>query len=209
MKLLVETIFNDNIEFVEEARDGAPKIFKIKGIFAQAEVRNGNSRVYRRDLLENRVNDYVTKMVKTRQALGELNHRHSPFVDYERASHLVEELRMSGNDVYGVAKILDTPCGRIVKSILSEGIKVGVSTRGLGTVDSSGYVNDDFLLCCVDIVSTPSAPKAIVDTVMESSEYIIQGDKILEVKVNELKKNVAYKDSGEIRRLLGDFLRSI
>lgn len=209
MKLLVETRFNEDIEFIEEAREGLPKIFRIKGIFAQAEVKNGNERIYRRDLLESRVNEYIVKKVNTKQALGELNHRMSPFVDFERASHLIESMKMVGNDVIGVAKILDTPCGKIVKSILSEGIKVGVSTRGLGSVDSYGYVNDDFRLCCVDIVSTPSAPKAIVDTIMENTEYIIQGDEILESKIGTLKEKVAYKDSKEIRKLLNEFLRSL
>lgn len=209
MKLLLETIFNEDLEYITEAKEGTSKVYRIKGVFGQAEVKNGNSRIYRKHLLESRVNDYVAKKVVTGQALGELNHRMSPFIDYERASHIVEKMYMSGNDVIGVARILNSECGKTVKVLIDEGIKVGVSTRGLGTVDHQGYVNDDFHLCCVDIVSTPSAPKAILDAIVENKEYIINGDEILEARVDTLKNLSAYKDSSEIRKLLNDFLRGL
>lgn len=209
MKLLLETIFNNDLEYITEAKEGQPKVYRIKGVFGQAEVKNGNSRIYRRPLLESRVNEYVAKKVVTGQALGELNHRMSPFIDYERASHIVENMHMNGNDVIGVARILNSECGKTVKVLIDEGIKVGVSTRGLGTVDYQGYVNEDFHLCCVDIVSTPSAPKAILDAIVENKEYIINGDEILEARVEQLKSVSAYKSSSEIRKLLNEFLRGL
>lgn len=209
MKLLIETLFSNELDFLEESLQNGSKSYRIRGIFAQAEVKNGNGRIYPNQILESQMNDYVVNKVNTKQALGELNHPTSYIVNIERASHLVEHLEMRGNDVYGTAKIIDTPCGRIVKSVLAEGVKIGISTRGVGTVNHSGYVNPDFRLGAFDIVSNPSAQRAYMDAILESKEYIIQGDEIVEVSFANMKKKLDKHGSKVVVEALRDFLKSL
>ena len=177
MKLISEDT-NNNVGFeIVESVDvaGAPKRdYYITGIFAQAEQKNRNGRIYPKAVLEKAVQKYVDEQVVTNRAVGELNHPNSPAIDYKEVSHRITELYWNGNDVMGKALILDTPNGKIVQSLLDGGVKIGVSTRGMGTVANKGgvnMVNEDFVLNTVDIVQDPSAPSAYVNGIMEGVDW--------------------------------------
>ena len=177
MKLISENTNPDvGYEIVESVdATGAPaKKYYITGIFAQAEQKNRNGRIYPKAVLESAVQKYVDEQVTTDRAVGELNHPNSPTIDYKEVSHRITELYWSGNDVMGKALILDTPNGKIVQSLLDGGVKIGVSTRGMGTVANKGgvnMVNEDFVLNTVDIVQDPSAPSAYVNGIMEGVDW--------------------------------------
>jgi hypothetical protein len=174
MKLIAEYIDNE-IEVITEAREGGGKNYFIEGIFAQAEQKNRNGRVYPKAIMEKAVDKYVTDQVKTKRAVGELNHPDGPTVNLDKVSHLITDLDWKGNDVVGKAKILDTPNGQIVKGLLDGGVHLGVSTRGMGTLENRNgvmVVKDDFILNTVDIVQDPSAPAAFVNGIMEGVEWI-------------------------------------
>lgn len=170
MKLLKEfnviTIPNKNSD---------EKDFYIEGIFLQAEKPNRNGRIYPKHVLEDEVRKYQTKILE-RSSVGELGHPDTPTINLDRTSHLITELRFDGNNVYGKAKILDTPYGNIVKSFIKEGIKLGVSSRGVGSVKTNrnglDEVQGDFILSTIDIVQNPSAPDAYVRGLMENVEWV-------------------------------------
>lgn len=172
MKLIVET--TDYIETITEGT-GSSKNYYIKGIFAQAETKNKNGRVYPKHIMEREISNYNKNYVKENRALGELGHPDTPSINLDRVSHVIKELYPSGNDIIGKAKIMDTPCGKIARNLIDEGIKLGVSTRGVGSLkEHNGYqvVQEDFTLATVDIVSDPSAPSAFVQGIYEGSEWI-------------------------------------
>jgi len=174
MKLISEYI-EQELEYIVEAKDGGPKKYAIEGVFAQAESKNRNGRIYPRGIMENAVNKYTTEQVKTGRAVGELNHPQGPTINLDKVSHRITELKWNGNDVVGKAQILDTPMGQVVKGLLEGGVQLGVSTRGMGSlVEKNGvaYVKDDFILNTVDIVQDPSAPEAFVNGVMEGVDWI-------------------------------------
>lgn len=153
---------------------GSGKQLYIEGIFAQAEVVNGNGRIYKQKVMESAVDAYNTNYVKQNRALGELNHPDYPFPDPANAAIRITELDMNGSDVVGKALVLNTPRGQIIKGLLDGGYKLGVSTRGLGSLEESGdinYVQEDFMLTAVDAVDNPSAPDAFVTGVMESVQW--------------------------------------
>jgi hypothetical protein len=206
MKLLIERNY-DNLEVLTEG-ENHNKTFRIKGIFAQAEVRNKNERIYPKNLLEEQVTEYSNTKIKNRQSMGELDHSNTPIINLKLVSHLIESLRMDGNNVIGVAKILDTPNGRIAKTLINEGINLGVSTRCLGNVGQGGRVNA-LKFRTVDIVSDPSAPDATVTALMESKEYIIQGDEIIEKAYDVLKKRLDKSGSKAIKDAFLQFARSL
>lgn len=207
MKLLIETLDNDSLQVLTEG-EGSEKTYRIKGIFAQSQVKNRNGRIYPKSILEREINKYNTEKVKTKRALGELEHPQGPNINLDRCSHLIESLEFQGNDVYGVAKILDTPCGRIVKALIKEGIVLGVSTRSLGTVTNE-MVNSDLIVKAVDIVSDPSAPSAFVDSIYESKEWIINGNDIVEVAVSNLRKKLDKSGSKLATKYLKEFINDI
>ena len=171
MKLITEMY--DDFEILTE---GKGKDMKIKGVFMQAETKNRNGRVYPLDVLQKEVNRYNKELVETKRAFGELGHPEGPTVNLDRVSHMIEELVPEGNNIIGKAKILDTPNGKIVKELLNAGAKLGVSSRGMGTLEKKGntnYVKDDFYLATAgDIVADPSAPEAFVEGIMEGKEWI-------------------------------------
>ena len=175
MKLMAEYI-DQNIETViTEAKDGKPKSFAIEGVFAQAEQKNRNGRIYPKPIMEKAVDKYVTEQVAQKRSVGELNHPEGPTVNLDKVSHLITQLEWKGNDVVGKAQILDTPMGQIVKGLLEGGVQLGVSTRGMGSLETrSGvnYVRDDFILNTVDIVQDPSAPAAFVNGIMEGVDWV-------------------------------------
>ena len=174
MKLIAEYQEND-IQCIVEKKENGDKNFIIEGIFAQAEQKNRNGRVYPKQIMENAVNKYVEDQVSKKRAVGELNHPEGPTVNLDKVSHLITDLRFEGNDVMGKAQILDTPMGQIVKGLLEGGVQLGVSTRGMGSLEQKNgvmYVRDDFILNTVDIVQDPSAPAAFVNGIMEGVEWI-------------------------------------
>lgn len=173
MKLITEQNFN-NIEcLVEETEQG--KRMYIEGIFIQANKKNRNGRIYEDKILRPVVSKYIKEQVKTGRAGGELNHPQSPVLNPERICHRITELKWDENDVYGKALVLDTPMGNIVKGLIEGGFKLGVSSRGMGSLEKRGdaqYVKDDFSLATVDCVSDPSAPDAFVNGILEGVEFI-------------------------------------
>ena len=173
MKLIAE--FNDqHLEVLTEEKNGKKK-FVIEGIFAQAEQKNRNGRIYPKPVMEKAVGKYVNDQVAKGRAVGELNHPEGPTVNLDKVSHKIETLDWNGNDVMGKATILDTPMGKIVEGLLEGGVGLGVSTRGMGSlVQQNGamMVKDDFLLNAIDIVQDPSAPGAFVNGIMEGVEWV-------------------------------------
>ena len=174
MKLIAEYTEN-NLEILTEADEKGNKKYAIEGIFMQAEAKNRNGRIYPKAVMENALNKYNTEQVTQGRAVGELNHPEGPTVSLDKVSHKIESLTWSGNDVVGKATILETPMGQIVRGLLDGGINLGVSTRGMGSLERGNnamIVKDDFLLNAVDIVQDPSAPSAFVNGVMEGVEWV-------------------------------------
>lgn len=193
MKLMAEYI-DQNIETViTEAKDGKPKSYAIEGVFAQAEQKNRNGRIYPRPIMESAVDKYVTEQVTQKRSVGELNHPEGPTVNLDKVSHLITQLEWKGNDVVGKAQILDTPMGQIVKGLLEGGVQLGVSTRGMGSLESKGganYVRDDFILNTVDIVQDPSAPAAFVNGIMEGVEWVWNNGIIQPQVIEEMETEI-------------------
>ena len=174
MKLISEYIETDVQCIVEKKEDGSKK-YTIEGVFAQSEAKNRNGRIYPKPIMERAVGKYVQEQVSKKRAVGELNHPDGPTINLDKVSHLITDLRMEGNDVVGKAQILDTPMGQIVKGLLEGGVQLGVSTRGMGSLEQrngTAYVKDDFILNTVDIVQDPSAPNAFVNGIMEGVEWV-------------------------------------
>lgn len=173
MKLISE--YTDSVGYLTEAKENGGKNHFIEGVFMQADQKNRNGRVYPKAIMEKAVNKYVTEQVKTGRAVGELNHPDGPTINLDKVSHRITALEWDGNNVVGKAQILDTPMGQIVKGLLEGGVRVGVSSRGMGTLEQKGgvnYVKDDFMLSTVDIVQDPSAPDAFVNGIMEGVEWV-------------------------------------
>ena len=187
MKLITEMY--DDFEILTE---GKGKDMKIKGVFMQAETKNRNGRVYPLDVLQKEVARYNKELVESKRAFGELGHPEGPTVNLDRVSHMIEELVPEGNNIIGKAKILDTPNGKIVKELLNAGAKLGVSSRGMGTLEKRGqtnYVKDDFYLATAgDIVADPSAPKAFVEGIMDGKEWIWDNGILKESEVAKIHR---------------------
>ena len=174
MKLIAEYT-DSNIKCYTEATKGGGKQHVIEGVFMQADKKNRNGRVYEKKILESAVDKYVTEQVSQGRAVGELNHPDGPTINLDKVSHKITELRFEGSDVYGKASILNTPMGEIVKGLLDGGVKLGVSSRGMGSLEQkngTSYVGKDFMLATVDIVQDPSAPGAFVNGIMEGVDWI-------------------------------------
>ena len=173
MKLIAE--YNDNnLEVIEEKVNGK-KTLCIEGVFMQADAKNRNGRIYEKSILENAVNKYVKEQVSQGRAVGELNHPEGPTINLDKVSHKITELKFDGSNVIGKASILETPMGQIVKGLLEGGVKLGVSSRGMGSLvqkNGTSYVGSDFMLATVDIVQDPSAPEAFVNGIMEGVDWI-------------------------------------
>jgi len=174
MKLIAEYT-EQNIQCLVEAKEDGSKSYTIEGVFAQAEQKNRNGRIYPKMIMENAVKKYAKEQVATKRAVGELNHPEGPTVNLDKVSHLITELKVEDNNVMGKATILGTPMGEIVKGLLEGGVQLGVSTRGMGSLEKRGdamYVKDDFMLNTIDIVQDPSAPGAFVNGIMEGVDWI-------------------------------------
>ena len=173
MKLITEHL--ESVQYITEANEKGEKNVFIEGVFMQAEKENRNKRIYPKDVLTEATAKYVKEQVKSGRAVGELNHPEGPQINLDKVSHRITDLKWEGNDVVGKALILDTPMGKIVKGLVEGGVKLGVSSRGMGTVErkeNKTYVKDDFILNTVDIVQDPSAPSAFVEGIMEGVEWV-------------------------------------
>lgn len=201
MKLIAEYMESD-LEVIEEKVNGK-KSLVIEGVFMQADSKNRNGRIYEKSILENAVSKYVKEQVSTGRAVGELNHPEGPTINLDKVSHKITELKFDGSNVVGKASILETPMGQIVKGLLEGGVKLGVSSRGMGSLvqkNGTNYVGKDFMLATVDIVQDPSAPEAFVNGIMEGVEWIwdngILKAQDIEIIETEIKtaKNTASPD---------------
>ncbi|MBC8226301.1 MAG: primosomal protein [Gammaproteobacteria bacterium] len=186
MKLITE--HTNEVEYIVEGKN---KQQYIKGIFMQSDIQNQNGRIYPHNVLKKQVKEFNEKFVKQDRALGELGHPSGPSVNLDRVSHIITELQEDGKNFIGKAKIIDTPNGKIVKNLLESGVRLGVSSRGLGSIKTNkegvNEVQDDFVLSTVDIVSDPSAPDAFVNGIMEGREFSSTG--ILEYHIQKEIKN--------------------
>ena len=215
MKLIAE--FNENnVQCIVEQKKNGEKSYMIEGVFAQAEQKNRNGRIYPRRIMENAVAKYVDEQVTKNRAVGELNHPEGPTVNLDKVSHLITDLHFEGNDVVGKASILDTPMGKIVKGLLEGGVNLGVSTRGMGSLEQRGgasYVKDDFILSTVDIVQDPSAPGAFVNGIMEGVDWVwdnghLIAQEICEEQETEIVTPNLYSYESQVREYK-NFLSSI
>ena len=191
MRLIAEEI--EAVEFITEEKGGKKSHF-IEGIFLQSEITNKNGRMYPFKTLQREVAKYEESQIRKGRALGELGHPDGPSINLDRVSHKIESLREDGNNFVGRAKILDTPLSHIASSLLSEGVRLGVSSRGMGSLkkeNNSNVVQDDFMLAtAADIVADPSAPDAFVDGIMEGKEWVWDNGILKEAAIAEIKHEI-------------------
>lgn len=191
MKLITEHI--EDVHYITEKKDDGTKSVFIEGIFMQAEKQNRNKRIYPRTVLESAVSRYVNEQVATGRAVGELNHPEGPMINLDKVSHRITELKWDGNNVIGKAQILKTPMGQIVSGLIEGGVVLGVSSRGMGSIEQKNgktYVKDDFVLSTVDIVQDPSAQEAFVNGIMEGVEWIVTKDGKYEQFTETTRKSI-------------------
>ena len=214
MRLIAEEL--TEVKFLTEEKEGKKNYF-IEGIFLQSEIANKNGRMYPFKTLQREVAKYDENFIRAGRALGELGHPEGPSINLDRVSHKIERLSEDGNNFIGRAKILDTPNGKIAKSLLDEGVRLGVSSRGMGSLkieSACNVVKDDFMLAtAADIVADPSAPDAFVDGIMEGKEWIWDNGILKESAIAEIKKEI---DQATLRNLqerkisaFDKFLRSL
>ena len=191
MKLIKE--LTEEVEYITEENEGKKNHY-IQGVFLQSEITNRNGRMYPKSVLDREVKNYNEKYIRTNRALGELGHPEGPTVNLDRVSHKITELKEDGNNFVGKAKLLDTPMGNIAKNLLGEGVKLGVSSRGMGTLkreNGASVVGEDFMLAtAADIVSDPSAPDAFVEGIMEGKEWVWENGRLQEKDVAAIKQEL-------------------
>lgn len=216
MLLITETNL-DNIKLLKEDNGEGNSNYFIEGIFMQSEKKNKNGRSYPKKTLVNEVRRYKKEYVDKRRALGELGHPEGPTVNLDKVSHVIQDLWEDGNDIYGRAKVMTkTPMGNIVKNLIDEGVCIGVSSRGMGSLkekDGINEVQDDFILSAVDIVSDPSAPDAFVNGIMEGKEWIWDNGVIKEKNIDEYHQMIKKASKRELEEkaifAFKDFLSKI
>ena len=195
VKLIAEAV--EEVEYITEEKEGGGKNYKIRGIFMQADIKNRNGRIYPMEVLDEEVRKYNKNFIEQKRAFGELGHPDGPTVNLERVSHMITSLKPDGKNFIGEAKIMDTPMGKIVKNLMDEGAKLGVSSRGMGSLKQKGganVVSDDFYLAtAADIVADPSAPNAFVEGIMEGKEWVWNNGALVEAHVADLKKRFDVK----------------
>ena len=214
MKLITEEI--SNAEYIVEEKNGK-KNYAIKGIFMQSDVKNKNGRIYPKEILQKEVARYNREFINKNRAFGELGHPDGPTVNLERVSHMIKSLTPEGSNFIGEARVLDTPYGKIVKSLIDEGASLGVSSRGMGTLVNTGGANivkDDFYLAtAADIVADPSAPDAFVEGIMEGKEWVWDNGILKEAEVKKLKlqadKNDRMKRAEINAKVFESFLKKL
>ena len=215
MKLFCD--INEDIQILTEEATPGKKNYYIEGVMLQADIKNRNNREYPMEVLEPEVKRYSDTFVKQKRAFGELGHPEGPVINLERVSHMITDLRREGKNFIGRAKIMDTPYGKIFQNLIDEGAKLGVSSRGMGTLEQKegrSFVKNDFQLAtAADIVADPSAPDAFVRGIMEGKEWVWNNGIIVERKVEEMKQEVkkaSRRDLEEAKmRVFERFLRNL
>jgi hypothetical protein len=206
---LITEVTQDCSVLTEANEETGKKSYFIEGIFMQGDIKNRNGRIYPAKVLEKEMNRYVKEYIEPKRALGELGHPDGPTINGDRVSHLITSMTQEKSDFIGKAKILGTPMGEIVKTFIDEGVKVGVSTRGLGSVKASKEgameVQEDFHLATVDIVTDPSAPNAFVNGVMENVDYfydIASGHWVARQSIEEVLEEVVVEVEKQYRKVV-------
>jgi len=202
MKLIKEIV--QDVQYITEEKTGGGKNVFIEGIFMQSDKENRNGRVYPYSIMEKEISRYQ-ELIDQKRSLGELGHPDTPSINLNQVSHLITGLRFEGNDVIGKAKILDTPMGRIAKNFIEEGVRLGVSSRGLGSLKETKNgvmeVQDDFHLATVDIVADPSAPDAFVQGIYESAEWICENGIWKTIQIEQAQKTLKKASKGELENV--------
>ena len=216
MKLICE-VNEQDVEYITEAKENGQKEYKIKGVFMQGEIKNRNGRVYPMQVLDEQVKKYTDNYVNQNRAYGELGHPSGPTINLERVSHMITDLTKDGTNYIGEAKIMDTPYGKIVKNLMDEGAKLGVSSRGMGSLKQNGnsqVVQKDYhLATAADIVADPSAPDAFVEGIMEGKEWVWDNGVLREAQVNEYKEEITRTSKADLEgaklKIFADFLSKL
>ena len=215
MKLISELV--EDVEFISEG-DGSTKNYFIEGVFLQSNIKNKNGRLYPKEIMKKEVGRYMKEYVDSKRAFGELGHPEGPGINLDRVSHMIVSLKENGDDFLGRAKIMDTPMGKIAKNLLDEGAKLGVSSRGMGSMiankEGVNEVQGDFYLAtAADIVADPSAPDAFVRGIMENADWMFVNGSWTYEKIDETKKLIeqtSRKQLEEVKlRVFENFLSSI
>jgi hypothetical protein len=210
MKLITETI--EDIEVLTEAT-ATGKNYKIRGVFMQADIKNRNGRVYPVQTLAKEVARYNEQFINKKRAFGELGHPDGPTVNLERVSHMITSLKPEGKNFIGEAKIMDTPYGKIVKNLIDEGAQLGVSSRGMGSIQGSTVGKDFYLATAADIVADPSAPDAFVEGIMEGKEWVWDNGILKSMEVERYKEQVEKTKRAELAEtkasIFNDFLSKL
>jgi len=215
MKLFCD--INEEIQVLTEENEPGKKNYFIEGIFLMCDQKNRNGRVYTFEMMDKKVKEYNNSFVKQKRAFGELGHPEGPTINLERVSHMITDLYSDKKNFIGRAKIMDTPYGKIVKNLIDEGAKLGVSSRGIGSLEEKNgvnYVKDDFQLAtAADIVADPSAPEAFVRGIMEGKEWVYESGRLVERDVEEIKKSILKASSRKLEeakiKAFERFLRNI
>ena len=215
MKLITETI--EDIEVLTEATTNGGKSYKIRGVFMQADIKNRNGRVYPVETLAKEVKRYTNEFINKKRAFGELGHPDGPTVNLERVSHMITSLKPEGKNFVGEAKIMDTPYGKIVKNLIDEGAQLGVSSRGMGSIQQSQGRNvvgrDFYLATAADIVADPSAPDAFVEGIMEGKEWVWDNGMLKSKSVEEYKEEIERTQRRELAevksKIFTDFINKL
>ena len=209
MKLITETI--EDIEVLTEATTNGGKSYKIKGVFMQADIKNRNGRVYPVETLAKEVRRYTNEFINKKRAFGELGHPDGPTVNLERVSHMITSLKPEGKNFIGEAKVMDTPYGKIVKNLIDEGAQLGVSSRGMGSIQQSqgrNVVGKDFYLAtAADIVADPSAPDAFVEGIMENKEWVWDNGVLKSIEVEQYKEEIEKTRRKELAEVKADIFK--
>lgn len=214
MKLITETV--EDVQTLVESNESGGKTYKLRGVMMESDTQNRNGRIYEGKILKKETSRYINEYVNKNRALGELNHPSGPTVNLDRVSHMITNLKENGKQIIGEAKIIDTPMGNIVKNLIDAGAKLGVSSRGMGSLEKRGgvnYVKEDFTLAAIDIVADPSAPNAFVDGILEGKEWIWDNGLLIEKEISEYQKKIKRIPKKKLEeqtiKLFANFLRSI
>lgn len=210
--LLTEQVDSTNLEYLVEGDNsttGKPKIYRIKGKFAEADVRNRNGRIYPKAIMEREVNRYYKEFVLTKRAVSDLDHPGNSTPLFANACHLIDDVKMVGNEVFGSAKIMDTPSGKIAKTLMDEGVQLAVSTRGCGSLGPDNVVGDNFFLIGFDLVVSPSVSTAFVENIMENQQYIVGDNGLIAVNMENFRNDLAKNGTRNLYNDLNKFLNSL
>ena len=214
MKLISEEVCS--AEYLVEEKNGK-KNYTIKGVFLQSNIKNRNGRVYPKDIMLKEVKRYNSEFINKNRAFGELGHPDGPTVNLERVSHMIKKLYPDGDNFIGEAKIMDTPYGKIVKGLIDEGAQLGVSSRGMGSIEQrngASYVKNDFMLAtAADIVADPSAPQAFVEGIMEGKEWVWDNGVLVEQDIEAWKMEMIKTKQKALEekkiKIFGEFIRKL